>query len=79
MDTTVDVTIQVDTKTARALENPARREAAARYLSFMMRDGHVAEVLAEAITNAKREARTHGLTDDDIDAEIDAWRADRRP
>ena len=27
---------------------------------------------------AKREARTHGLTDEEIDAELDEWRAERR-
>lgn len=78
MDTPVEVTIQVDTETARALRDPARREAAARYLSFILKDGQVADVLSEAITEAKREARTNGLTDDDIDAEIEAWRAERR-
>lgn len=79
MDTTVDVTIKVDTETARALESPARREAAARYLSFILKDGHVADVLSGAITDARREARTNGLTDDDVDSEIEAWQADRRP
>ncbi len=79
MDTTVDVTIQVDADTARALEHPARREAAPRYLSFILKDGHGADVLSEAIEDAKREARTNGPTDDDIDAEIEAWRSDKRP
>jgi len=46
VETTVDVTIQVDTETARALESRARREAAARYPSFILRDGHGAEVLS---------------------------------
>jgi len=79
VETTVDVTIQIDTKTARALESPARREAAARYPSFILRDGHGAKVLSEAINDAKPEAGAHGLTDDDIDAEIEEWMAERLP
>jgi len=35
-------------------------------------------VLAEAIAEAKREARAHGLTDEEIDAELDEWWAERR-
>jgi hypothetical protein len=34
----------------------------------------VREVLAEAIADAKREARAKGLTDEEIDAELEAWR-----
>lgn len=43
-----------------------------------MRGGRVRVVLADAIADAKREARTSGLTDEDIDAELEAWRADRQ-
>lgn len=34
--------------------------------------------LTEAIADAKREARANGLTDEDIDAELEAWRAERK-
>jgi hypothetical protein len=37
----------------------------------------VRDVLAEAIADVKREARANGLTDEDIDAELAAWRAER--
>ncbi len=77
MDTTVDVIIPVNAEAARALESPARREAAGRYLSGLLKGGRAADVLAEAIADAKREARASGLTDADIDAEIAAWRAER--
>jgi type I restriction enzyme, R subunit len=38
--------------------------------------GH-GKALAEAIAAAKREARAAGLTDEEVDAELDAWRAGR--
>jgi hypothetical protein len=72
----VDVTIPIESEAAKALENPARREAVGRYLSGLLRGGRVPDVLAAAILDAKREARAKGLTDDDIDAELDAWRAE---
>jgi hypothetical protein len=77
MSETVDVTIPVDAEAARALESPARREAAARYLSGLLkRRAH--DVLAEAIGELKGEARTRGLSDEVIDAELQAWRAERK-
>ena len=78
MDNAVDVVIPVDAEAAKALENPARREAAGRYLSSLLKGGRARDVLAEAIAEAKREARTHGLTDEAIDNELDQWRAERR-
>ena len=72
MDTTVD-TLPVDAEAAKALDSPPRREAAGRYLSSLLKSGRVRDVLAEAIADAKREARASGLTDDDIDAELEAW------
>jgi len=76
MDTTVEVTLPVDAEAAKALDSPARREAAGRYLSSLLKSGRVRDVLAEAIADAKRDARASGLTDDDIDAELEAWRAE---
>lgn len=78
MDEQVDVTIPVEPAVARALASPARRQAAGRVLSGLLTGGHLPEVLAEAIADAKREARANGLTDEDIDAELDAWRAERQ-
>jgi len=77
MDNVVDVIIPVDAEAARALESPARRQAAGRYLSGLLKSGRVRDVLAEAIADAKCDARAGGLTDADIDAELDAWRAER--
>ena len=56
----------------------ARREAAGRYLSGLLTGGRVRDVLADAIAEAKREARASGLTDEDIDAELEAWRGERK-
>jgi hypothetical protein len=78
MDDMVDVTIPVDPDVARALEDPARREAAGRVLSGLLKGGQIRDVLAEAIADVKREARANGLTDEDVDAELAAWRAERQ-
>jgi hypothetical protein len=77
MDSTVDVTIPVDADAARILENPVRRAAIGRYVSGLLKGQHVGDALAEAIADVKREARANGLTDDQIDAELDAWRTER--
>lgn len=77
MDNTVDVLIPVDAEAARALESPARREAAGRYLSGLLTGGHIRDVLTEAIADAKKEACANGLTDEDVDAELEAWRVER--
>lgn len=78
MDSTVDVTTPLDAEVARALDSPARRKAAGRYLSGLLRDGRIRDVLAKAIADAKTEARANGLTDEDVDAELEAWRAGRQ-
>lgn len=78
MGNTVEVTIPVDVEAAQALKNPARREAAGRYLSGLLKGGRARDILEEAIAEAKREARTRGLTDEDIDAELEVWRAERK-
>ncbi len=78
MGDTVDVTIPVDAEAARVLESPGRREAAGRYLSSLLKGGHIRDALAEAIGDAKREAHASGLTDEDVEAELRVWRAERR-
>jgi hypothetical protein len=78
MSTTVDITIPVDTEAAQALENPARRAAAGRYLSGLIKGGRARDLIEEAIAEAKREARAKGLTDSEIDAELRAWRSEQR-
>ncbi len=70
MNDRVDVTIPVEPEVAKALENPVRREAAGRVLSGLLKGGHLRDTLAEAIADAKREARAKGLTDEAIDGEL---------
>jgi hypothetical protein len=77
MAKTVDVTIPLDPEAAKALDTPARREAVGRYLSELLKGRRVREALAEAIADVKREARASGLTDKDIDAELEAWHTER--
>jgi hypothetical protein len=77
MGTTVDVTIPVDTETARALDNPTRRAAAGRYLSGLIKGGRARDLIEEAIAEVKREARAKGLTDAEIDAELKAWQSEQ--
>ena len=78
MDALVDVTIPVDPEAAKALDSPARREAAGRYLSDLLKRGTLRDVLAEAIAELKREAHGRGLTNSKIDVELEAWRAESR-
>jgi hypothetical protein len=77
MDDPVEMAVPVEPEVARASENPARREAAGCVLSGLLKGGRVHDILAEAIADAKRDATANGLTDADIDAEIEAWRAER--
>lgn len=78
MGNTVEVTIPVDADAAQALKSPARRAAAGRYLSGLLKSGRARDHLAEAIGKAKEDAHTRGLTDGDIDAELEALRVERK-
>ena len=74
----IDVVIPMDPEAAKALDSPARREAAGRALSALLIGDRLPAVLAEAIADAKREARANGLTDSAIESELAAWRAEPR-
>ena len=77
MGNAVNVLIPVDAEAARALENPALREAAGQYLSSLLKEGHLGDILANAIAAIKAEAHANGLTNDDIDAEVRLWSVER--
>lgn len=77
MGEVVRIELPIDAEVARALDHPARREAAGRLLSGILREGGVRETLAKAIAEAKQEARANGLTDEEVDEELEAWRAER--
>ena len=74
MGNTVEITIPVDAEAAQALESPARREAAGRCLSRLLKGEGARELLEKAIAEAKGEARVHRLTDADIETELKAAR-----
>lgn len=74
----VDVTIPVEAEAAKQLDTPARREAVGRYVSGLLKGGRARDLLAEAIAELKKEARSNGLTDEEIDAELKAWRLERK-
>jgi hypothetical protein len=78
MSDTVDIVIPVDAETAQALKSPSRRAAAGRYISGLLKGGRARDLLAEVFAEAQSEARANGLTDADIDAELAAWRAERK-
>ncbi len=75
---TVGVTIPFEPDTAKVLDSPARRDAARRVLSGLLKGGHLRDVLGEVIAAAKQEARANGLADAEIDAKLAAWRAEPR-
>ncbi|MGH8141412.1 MAG: hypothetical protein ACREU2_02650 [Steroidobacteraceae bacterium] len=77
MSDKVEVKIPLDAEAAQALKSPARRAAAGRYLSGLLKGGRARDVLAEALAEIKQEARASGLTDQQIDAELKAWRSER--
>jgi hypothetical protein len=78
MSDTVEVTIPMDAEAAQALKSPVRRAAAGRYLSGLLKGGRARELLEEVIAEIKSEAHARGLTDADVDAELEAWRAERK-
>lgn len=76
MDDMIDVAIPLQPEVAKALTSQARREAVDRVLSGLFKGGRTTELLADVIADAKREARSKGLIDEDIAAELAAWRAE---
>lgn len=78
MDTTVDVTLAVNPETAQLLSDPVRRRAVGRYLDALLRDDGASSTLAKAMADLQREAQANGLTDEIVDAELEAWREERR-
>ncbi len=74
----ITISIPVEAEVADALKTPAQLEAAGRLLSSLIKGDQAEHFLGAAIAMAKSEARATGLTDEDIDAEIQAWREEPR-
>jgi hypothetical protein len=78
MPDTVPVIIEVDAIAAAALADVRTRAAMGRLVSRVLHPLPGPSELAQAIADAKAEARGAGLADADIDAELDAYNAERR-
>ena len=78
MPDTVSVTIDVEPAAAAVLGDPRTRAAVGRLVSRVLTPHPGPSELAQAITAAKAEARSAGLTDSEIDAELEAYNAERR-
>ena len=78
MGNTVDVTIPVDPEAAAALADARNRAAVGRLVSRVLRPRSGPTPLTQAIAELKAAARIAGLTDEDIDAELAAYNAERR-
>ncbi len=78
MADTIPVTLDVDVNAAAALSDARTRAAMGRLVSRVLNPHPGPSDLAQAIADAKAEARVAGLTDADIDAELDAYNAERR-
>jgi hypothetical protein len=78
MDNMIDVTIPVEPDAAAALADTRNREAAGRLISRVFSSRTGPSPLGEAIAALKAEVRRAGLTDAEIDAELEAYNAERR-
>jgi hypothetical protein len=79
MADTVMVEISVTPEAAEALCDPARRELIGKLVSGVLRPQSAADdPLAQIIASVKSAARADGLTDEEIDAELAAYNAERR-
>jgi hypothetical protein len=76
MSNTVNISIPLAPNAAKALSSGARRQAAGRVLSDLLAGKRAGDLLADALTDLKQEARANGLNDSDIDAELRAWHSE---
>jgi hypothetical protein len=78
MNEVVKVEIPVQPETARALGDARRMEAIGRLVDRIVHPTRGDDPLAAVLEATRRAARQAGLTDKDIDAELEAYRAERR-
>jgi hypothetical protein len=79
MDDVVMVPIPVSPEAAEALSDEERRRKIGKLVSDLLRPtSPETDPLAALIAEIKREARADGLTDQEIDAELAAYNAERR-
>ncbi len=77
MNEFVKIEISVEEATARALTDGHRREAIGRLIDRMVRPG-TDDPLAALLEATAVDARAGGLSQADIEAELDAYNAERR-
>jgi hypothetical protein len=77
MPDTVPVTIEVEPEIAAALSDPVTRARLERLIRRTLRPVGV-EALFAAMDALSDEARRRGLTDEILQAELDAYNAERR-
>ena len=78
MNEVVDVEIPVTPETAAALSDPRRAAAIGRMVDRIVHPAEGGDGLIAAFEATRAAARASGLTDDEIDAELAAHRAERR-
>jgi hypothetical protein len=78
MGYTVDVTIPVEPEAAASLHDARNRAAIGRLVSRVLHPRPGDDPVVEAIAALKAEVSAAGLTDAEIDAELDAYNAERR-
>jgi hypothetical protein len=79
MDDIVMVAIPVSAEAAKALADEARRSRVGKIVSDLLRpNSPESDPLAVLIAEVKKGARRAGLTDEEIEAELDAYNAERR-
>ena len=74
---TVMVEIPVDEETARALADPNRLAAVGELVKHMVRPSPAHDLLGTLLESTRRRAAALGFTDQDIDDELTAWKAER--
>jgi len=78
MGDTVEVAIPVDRETAAALSDTRKREIVGRVIGRMLRRESAVDLLMDAIDRLKADAHARGLTDEIVEEELAAHRAERR-
>ena len=77
MSDIVEVLIPVQREAAAALDVPRRREEIGRRVSEILSRELRVSSLMEDMRQLQRDAHANGLTDEIVDAELAAWRAER--
>lgn len=72
------IEIPVEPETAEALTDTKRREAVGRLIDRIVRPSASDDPLSALLAATAQKAREAGLTDEDIDAELAAHKAERR-